>query len=199
MPLQRNRFCAALAPIAPVGEALSLPLARSALAPSLRELLSECEAEGVHPVGCYKPMTSPTPCRGRQLGDPSGVAALASPGGKLLSEAKLMRGGDRLVLECTRMNVIRFDFHHSTYRCRDFKLSPPLISQGKISVPRCRYGIGTASHRGMPRTQKILTCTIQRSALLREFRVAKLATPTNSEVFGDFHSTNHSVASTSGG
>ena len=32
------------------------------LAPSLRELLSEREAEGVHPVGCYKSMDSPTGC-----------------------------------------------------------------------------------------------------------------------------------------
>ena len=40
------------------------------LAPSLRELLSEREAEGVYPVGCCKSMVSPAPCRGRQLGDP---------------------------------------------------------------------------------------------------------------------------------
>ena len=173
MPLQRNRFCAALALTAPVGEALSFPLARSALGFPRGEAAERSEAEGVHPVGCYKPMTSPTPCRGRQLGDPSGVAALASPGGKLLSEAKLMRGGDRLVLECTRMNVIRFDFHHSTYCCRDFKLSPPLISHDKISVPRCRYFIVTASPRGKPRTQKILACTIQRTTLLRPLREAK--------------------------
>ena len=34
------------------------------LAPSLRELLSEREAEGVYPVGCCKSMDSPAPCRG---------------------------------------------------------------------------------------------------------------------------------------
>ena len=200
MLLWRNRFCAALAPIAPVGEALSLPLRRSRLGSTSGGAVSPNElTEGVQCVEWHGLMVLYRPCRGRQLGDPSGVAALASPGGKLLSEAKLMRGGDRLVLECTRMNVIRFDFHHSTYCCRDFKLSPPLISHDKISVPRCRYFIVTASPRGKPRTQKILACTIQRSALLRERRVANLAPPTNSEVFGDFHSTNHSVAFTSGG
>ena len=30
-----------------------------------------------------------------------GLFPLASPGGKLLSEARLMRGGDRLVYECS--------------------------------------------------------------------------------------------------
>ena len=39
---------------------------------------------------------------------------LASPGGKLLSEARLMRGGDRLVNECSWMDGICFSFHHST-------------------------------------------------------------------------------------
>ena len=33
-----------------------------------------------------------------------GNAALASPGGKLLSVARLMRGGDRLVNECNWMD-----------------------------------------------------------------------------------------------
>ena len=170
MPLQRNRFCAALAH--------SLPQ---------RWISASIQLNGIRPVGVAN------------LATRCGAAALASPGGKLLSEAKLMRGGDRLVLECTRMNVIRFDFHHSTYCCRDFKLSPPLISHDKISVPRCRYFIVTAFPRGKPRTQKPLATTIQRSALLREFRVAKLATPTNSEIFGDFHSSNRSVAWGSGG
>ena len=80
-----------------------------------------------------------------------GEAALASPGGKLLSVARLMRGGDRLVHECSWMNGIWFHFHHSTYCCGIFKHSPPLISHDKISVPRCRYFIVTASPRGKPR------------------------------------------------
>ena len=129
-------------------------------------------AEGVYHIGCCKPMVSAAPCRGRLLGDPSGEAALASPGGvaersesfkimiaggnhskikKLLSEARLMRGGDRLVNECSWMSGICFNFHHSTYWCGDFKLSPPLISHDKISVPKCRYFIVTASPRGKPR------------------------------------------------
>ena len=110
---------------------------------------------------------------------------LASPGGKLPDltalrnrQGWLMRGGDRLVNECSWMNGICFSFHHSTYCCGDFKRSPPLISHDKISVPRCRYFIVTASPRGKPRTQKLLANTFQQTTLLRELRVAKLATPT---------------------
>ena len=40
-----------------------------------------------------------------------------------------MRGGDRLVNECSYMNGICFDFHHLTEKSETFKLSPPLISQ----------------------------------------------------------------------
>ena len=134
-------------------------------------------------------------CRSRQVGDPvrrsrhlrteqsrtlNGTSScncpLASPGGKLLSVARLMRGGDRLVNECSWMDGICFGFHHSTYCCGDFKRSPPLISHDKISVPRCRYFIVTASPRGKPRTLKILVCTIQRAAPLRKLRTANLAT-----------------------
>jgi len=43
----------------------------------------------------------------------------------------LMRGGDRLVQECSWMNGICFNFHHSTYCYGDFKLSPPLISHNE--------------------------------------------------------------------
>ena len=42
-----------------------------------------------------------------------------------------MRGGDRLVQECSWMNGICFNFHHSTYCYGDFKLSPPLISHNE--------------------------------------------------------------------
>ena len=48
---------------------------------------------------------------------------------KLLSVARLMRGGDRLDYERSWVNGICFSFRYSTYCCRDFKLSPPLISQ----------------------------------------------------------------------
>ena len=44
-------------------------------------------------------------------------------------QKSLMRGGDRLVNECSYMNGICFDFHHLTGKSETFKLSPPLISQ----------------------------------------------------------------------
>ena len=56
-------------------------------------------------------------------------APLASPGGKLLSEARLMRGGDRSVYECSWMSGICSGFLHSTGKSKTFKPSPPLISQ----------------------------------------------------------------------
>ena len=116
-------------------------------------------------------------CRGRQLGDPSGAAAhlrmeqsrtlngtssrncpLASPGGKLPGltalrnrQGWLMRGGDRLVNECSWMSGICFSFYHSTYCCGDFKRSPPLISLFCQSVPKCRLPKNPASPRGKPR------------------------------------------------
>ena len=68
---------------------------------------------------------SHTPCRGRQLGDPSGEAALASPGGKLLSKAKLMRGGDRLVNECNWMDGICPGFLHPTWKSETFSHRHP--------------------------------------------------------------------------
>ena len=105
---------------------------------------------------------------------PKSSEFLASPGGKLpgLTALRnrqdwLMRGGDRLVNECSWMSSICSRLHHSTYCCGVFKRSLPLISHDKISVPRCRYFIVTASPRGKPRTQKILACTIHRTALLR--------------------------------
>ena len=89
-----------------------------------------------------------------------------------------MRGGDRLVNECSWMSGICFSFYHSTYCCGVFKRSPPLISLFCQSVPKCRLPKNPASPRGKPRTQKPLVITIQRASQLRGFRVAKLATPT---------------------
>ena len=57
-----------------------VPLALSEGAGSLNGL-----TKGVRYVGCCKPKTSEL-CRGRQVGDPSGEAALASPGGAEDSE-----------------------------------------------------------------------------------------------------------------
>ena len=44
----------------------------------------------------------------------NGEAVSASPGGKLPSEVRLMRGGDRLAYKCSPMNGIRFRLHHLT-------------------------------------------------------------------------------------
>ena len=48
----------------------------------------------------------------------------------------------------------------------------------KTTVPKCRCFVATASPRGKPRTQKILAYIIHRGTVLRQFRVAKLTTPT---------------------
>ena len=83
---------------------------------------------------------------------------LASPGGKLPGltalrnrQGWLMRGGDRLVNECSWMSGICFSFYHSTYCCGDFKRSPPLISLFYQPVPKCRLIKNPASPRGKPR------------------------------------------------
>ena len=55
----------------------AIPWHEVPLAPPLGELLSVSEAEGVSCVEWYAPLVSTAPCRGRQLGDPSGEAALA--------------------------------------------------------------------------------------------------------------------------
>ena len=80
-----------------------------------------------------------------------------------------MRGGDRVVQECSWMSGIRFDFHHSTYYCRNLSFRhPSSASLAGSEVPSSL----AASPRGKPRTQKPLDITIQRSALLRELREA---------------------------
>ena len=100
---------------------------------------------------------------------------LASPGGKLLSEARLMRGGDRLVHKCSWMSGIRFGFLHSTGKSKTFShRHPSSVSPAGSEEPSWL----PASPRGKPRTQKTLATTIQRTALLRGLRVARLATPT---------------------
>ena len=89
---------------------------------------------------------------------PKSSEFLASPGGKLpgLTALRnrqdwLMRGGDRLVNECSWMSDICSRLHHSTYCCGDFKRSPPLISLFCQSVPKCRLPKNPASPRGKPR------------------------------------------------
>ena len=62
-----------------------------------------------------------------------------------------MRGGERLVKECSWVNGSCFGFRHPTYYCRDFKLSLPLISLFCQSVPKCRLPKNPASPRGKPR------------------------------------------------
>ena len=96
--------------------------------------------------------------RGTLNGTSSRNLLLASPGGKLPGltalrnrQARLMRGGDRLVNDCIWMNGICFHFHHSTYYCGDFKRSPPLISLFYQPVPKCRLIKNPASPRGKPR------------------------------------------------
>ena len=83
---------------------------------------------------------------------------LASPGGKLPAltalrnrQGWLMRGGDRLVSECSWMNGICSNFLHSTGESKTFKLSPPLISLFCQSVPKCRLSKKPATPRGKPR------------------------------------------------
>ena len=137
---------------------------------------------------------------------PKSSEFLASPGGKLpgLTALRnrqdwLMRGGDRLVNECSWMSSLCSRLLQSSSCCGVFKRSPPLISHDKISVPRCRYFIVTASPRGKPRGQlrELVPFNVPLSSICQ--RVAKLATPTNSKAFGDFRSTNHSIAWISGG
>ena len=84
-----------------------------------------------------------------------------------------MRGGDRLVNECSWMSGICFSFYHSTYCCGDFKRSPPLISLFCQSVPKCRLPKNPASPRGKPRSasplavHKLLVRTVYYSQRVR--------------------------------
>ena len=110
-----------------------------------------------------------------------------------------MRGGERLVKECSWVNGSCFGFCHPTYYCRDFKLSLPLIRLFCQSVPKCRLPKNPASPRGKPRTQKLSVFSAYVTWRVREptyrhklraalsggiaARVARLATPTGSEVF----------------
>ena len=149
--------------------------------------------DGMHTRFCT------APCRGRQLADPllpgqrgalvvnclwflplgfpRGEAARldgTSEPARLADEGwRWLKVSDFSVEWCNLMKHMPLIQLHSLTN-----LPPPLISHDKISVPRCRYFIVTASPRGKPRTQKRLAIVIQRTALLRELRVAKLATPT---------------------
>ena len=84
-----------------------------------------------------------------------------------------MRGGDRLVNECSWMSGICFSFYHSTYCCGDFKRSPPLISLFYQPVPKCRLIKNPASPRGKPRSasplavHKLLVRTVYYSQRVR--------------------------------
>ena len=148
--------------------------------------------DGMHTRFCT------APCRGRQLADPllpgqrgalvvnclwflplgfpRGEAARldgTSEPARLADEGwRWLKVSDFSVEWCNLKHMPLIQLHSLT------NLPPPLISHDKISVPRCRYFIVTASPRGKPRTQKRLAIVIQRTALLRELRVAKLATPT---------------------
>ncbi len=82
-----------------------------------------------------------------------------------------MRGGDRVVQECSWMSGIRFDFHHSTYYCRNLSFRhPSSASLAGSEVPSSL----AASPRGKPRTQNLLANAIQRTTWLRELREAQL-------------------------
>ena len=85
-----------------------------------------------------------------------------------------------MVQECSWMSGIRFDFHHSTYYCRNLSFRhPSSASLAGSEVPSSL----AASPRGKPRTQKPLDITIQRSALLRERRKMKTGATNRSSCF----------------
>ena len=75
-----------------------------------------------HSTNCSLPSVSGRLRRsGRQPGDPLARSALGFPrGGKLLSEARLMRGGDRLVYKCSWMGGICSCFYHSMWNFQIF-------------------------------------------------------------------------------
>ena len=77
-----------------VGEALSLPLARSALGSTSGGAAEQNEAEGVYPVGCCSLWLPPHPVGVANLVTRWREAPLAPPLGELPSKARLMRGGD---------------------------------------------------------------------------------------------------------
>ena len=63
-----------------------------------------------------------------------------------------MRGGDRVVQECSWMSGIRFDFHHSTYYCRNLSFRhPSSASLAGSEVPSSL----AASPRGKPRGRRL--------------------------------------------
>ena len=80
-----------------------------------------------------------------------------------------MRGGDRLVNECSWMSgrVSVFSIQRATVEILSAR-HPSSASLAGSEVPSSP----AASPRGKPRTQKLLATTIQRSALLRDLRAA---------------------------
>ena len=62
-----------------------------------------------------------------------------------------MRGGDRLVNECSWMRGICPGFPHSTGKSETFSHRHPSSVTTKTSVPKCRCFVATASPRGKPR------------------------------------------------
>ena len=138
-----------------VGEALSLPLRRSRLG-SLSEGAGSPNGltEGVYFVERYKPIILHRPVGVANLATRCGAAAqkltevssslhgtssrncpLASPGGKLPDltalrnrQGWLMRGGDRLVQECSWMSGICSGFLHSTEKSITFSHHHALMS-----------------------------------------------------------------------
>ena len=80
-----------------------------------------------------------------------------------------------MVYKCSWMSGIRSGFLHSTEKSKTFShRHPSSVSPAGSEEPSWL----PASPRGKPRTQKTLATTIQRTALLRGLRVARLATPT---------------------
>ena len=119
---------------------------------------------------------------------------LASPGGEAVSHdgssepAGLTDEGWRWLkvldfpVEWRKLKQMPFIWVHSLTN-----LSPPLISLFCQSVPKCRLTKNPASPRGKPRgsSRELTPFNIPLSSIRQ--RVAKLATPTSSEVFDAFH------------
>ena len=133
--------------------------------------------------------------RGRQFDDPSGAAAhlrmeqsrtlnrpapatapWLPPGGSCHDEISALRNRYFVVTDEGWRGLKVSDFlvkwskpeHMPLIQLHSFtNLSPPLIRLFCQSVPKFRLSKNPASPRGKPRTQKILACTIHRTALLR--------------------------------
>ena len=89
-----------------------------------------------------------------------------------------MRGGDRLVNECSWMNGICFRLHHSTYCCGNSSaLAAPhqsFLSTGSEAPVNKKSSFPPGEAKG----NKPFAFHNQRTTLSRKHRVARLATPT---------------------